>query len=80
MSYNFDLGDYSWPITAGNRDAQQWFDRGLLWFYGFNREEAVHCFREAHRADPSCAMAPRPSSAPSSRRCRSGTRVRRRDR
>lgn len=57
MSYNFDLGAYTRRITTGNRDAQQWFDRGLLWLYGFNREESVHCFREAQRADPSCAMA-----------------------
>ena len=57
MSYEFDLGAYSRPITTDKREAQQWFDRGLLWLYGFNREEAVHCFEEARRADPSCAMA-----------------------
>ena len=57
MSYEFDLGGHSWRITTDNRDAQRWFDRGLLWLYGFNREEAVHCFREAQRAAPSCAMA-----------------------
>ena len=57
MSYEFDLGAYSRRVTTGNRDAQRWFDRGLLWLYGFNREEAAHCFREAQRADPSCAMA-----------------------
>ncbi len=57
MSYDFDLGSYSRPITANNRDARRWFDRGLLWLYGFNREEAVSCFREARRTDPNCAMA-----------------------
>ena len=57
MSYEFDLGAHSRPITTGNLDAQRWFDHGLLWLYGFNREEAVHCFREARRADPDCAMA-----------------------
>ena len=57
VSYDFDLGPYSRPINTDNHDAQHWFDRGLLWLYGFNREEAVHCFREAQRAAPSCAMA-----------------------
>ena len=55
MSY--DLGAHTRQITTSSRDAQRWFDRGLLWLYGFNREEAVVCFREARRADPSCAMA-----------------------
>lgn len=57
MSYEFDLGAYCRRITTDRPDTQNWFDRGLLWLYGFNREEAVHCFREAQRADPSCAMA-----------------------
>jgi len=57
VSYEFDLGAHARRVTTDNRDAQRWFDRGLLWLYGFNREEAAHCFREALRADPSCAMA-----------------------
>jgi len=57
VGYDFDLGAHSRPITTGSGDAQHWFDRGLLWLYGFNREEAVACFREAQRADPDCAMA-----------------------
>ena len=57
MSYEFDLGSYTRPIGTDDGEAQRWFDRGLLWLYGFNREEAVSCFREARRADPNCAMA-----------------------
>ena len=57
MTYELDLGPYSRPVNTDSRNAQQWFDRGLLWLYGFNREEAVRCFREAQRAEPSCAMA-----------------------
>ena len=56
MGYEFDLGAYSRSINADNRDAQHWFDRGLLWLYGFNREEAVSCFRKAQHADPNAAM------------------------
>ncbi|TNF65109.1 MAG: hypothetical protein EP307_00590, partial [Rhodobacteraceae bacterium] len=54
--YPYDLGRYSCPVTA-NAEAQRWFDRGLNWTYGFNHEEAVHCFRRAVEADAACAMA-----------------------
>ena len=53
----FDLGAYSRPVTTRRREAQTWFDRGLVWTYGFNHEEAVACFRRAVEADPACAMA-----------------------
>ena len=42
MSY-FDLGGHSWPVTA-TAEAQTWFNRGLIWTYGFNHEEAIRCF------------------------------------
>ena len=57
MNYIFNLGEYSRPITLSNLEAQPWFDRGLAWVYGFNHEEAVNCFNEAVRVDPSCGMA-----------------------
>ncbi|MDE2891568.1 MAG: hypothetical protein OXN86_03550 [Chloroflexota bacterium] len=57
MTYDFDLGSHSRPITTSSPDAQLWFDRGLIWTYGFNHDEAVHCFRQAVQADPDCAMA-----------------------
>ena len=53
----FKLGEHSRPITQSNVEVQPWFDRGLAWVYGFNHEEAVSCFKEAIRIDPSCAMA-----------------------
>ena len=57
MTYEFDLGSYSRPVTTSSPEAQLWFDRGLLWTYGFNHEEAVFCFQQAAEADPDCAMA-----------------------
>lgn len=57
MAYEFDLGSYSRPVTTSSPEAQLWFDRGLLWTYGFNHEEAVFCFKQAAEADPKCAMA-----------------------
>ncbi|MCO5176252.1 MAG: tetratricopeptide repeat protein [Thermomicrobiales bacterium] len=53
----FDLGSHSRSITTSSPEAQRWFDRGLIWTYGFNHEEAVRCFRRALDADPRCAMA-----------------------
>jgi tetratricopeptide (TPR) repeat protein len=44
-------------VTTVSCDAQTWFDRGLVWTYGYNHEEAVACFQKAIQADPNCAMA-----------------------
>jgi tetratricopeptide (TPR) repeat protein len=57
MTYAYDLGCYSWPITTTSAQAQLWFDRGLNWTYGFNHAEAVVCFRRGLEHDPDCAMA-----------------------
>ncbi|MFE9450063.1 hypothetical protein [Streptomyces sp. NPDC006739] len=56
MTYD-DLGTYSRPVTTSSPEAQLWFDRGLVWTYAFNHEEAVTCFEAAAAADPGCAMA-----------------------
>lgn len=53
----FNLGRYSRPVTTGSEAAQAWFDRGLIWTYGFNHEEAILCFNKALEEDPGCAMA-----------------------
>src|ERR1700757_1216983 len=57
MADYFDLGDYSRPVTTDTAGAQTWFNRGLVWAYGFNHEEAAACFGRAAEADPGCAMA-----------------------
>ncbi|MEM7464036.1 MAG: tetratricopeptide repeat protein [Pseudomonadota bacterium] len=53
----YDLGDYTRHITCSSPEAKQWFDRGLVWTYAYNHEEAIVCFRKALEADPNCAMA-----------------------
>ncbi|RBI87097.1 hypothetical protein DRV85_02940 [Rhodosalinus halophilus] len=55
--YPYDLGDHGRRVSTGSEAAQRWFDRGLVWTYGFNHEEAIACFRRAAEADPDCAMA-----------------------
>ena len=57
MSDYYDLGSHSRPVTTKSAEAQTWFDRGLVWCYAYNHEEAVRAFRKAAEADPSCAMA-----------------------
>ena len=57
MSDYIDLGPYARPVTTTSKEAQLWFDRGLLWCYGYNHEEAVRCFKKAAKYDPNCAMA-----------------------
>ncbi|WP_334017768.1 hypothetical protein [Burkholderia gladioli] len=44
-------------ITIRDPEARTWFERGLLWAYGFNFEAAVDCFQQAARIDPDCVMA-----------------------
>ena len=56
MDTYFDLGGYSFPVTTKSTEAQTWFDRGILWTYGYNHEEAVTCFERAIEADPKCAV------------------------
>jgi tetratricopeptide (TPR) repeat protein len=57
MSDYFDLGSHTRPISTTAPEAQVWFDRGLVWTYGFNHEEALRCFERALAADPDCPMA-----------------------
>ncbi|MEM9048645.1 MAG: tetratricopeptide repeat protein [Pseudomonadota bacterium] len=56
MEY-FDLGAFSRHVTTATPAAQLWFDRGLIWCYGYNHEEAIACFKRALKVDPDCAMA-----------------------
>lgn len=53
----YDLGSYHRPIETAAPQAQVWFNRGLVWAYAFNHEEAVHCFERALEHDPDLAVA-----------------------
>jgi hypothetical protein len=57
MNSYYDLGTYSRSVSTNSSAAQVWFDRGLIWYYAFNREESVRCFRRSAEHDPGCAMA-----------------------
>ena len=53
----FDLGSFHRPVETPSAQAQLWFDRGLVWAYAFNHEEAVRCFERALELDPDLAIA-----------------------
>jgi tetratricopeptide (TPR) repeat protein len=50
------LGDYHFPITTANADAQVYFDHGVRLLYGFNHDEAARYFRRAAELDPQAPM------------------------
>ena len=53
----YDLGSYHRPVDTPSPQAQDWFDRGLVWAYAFNHEEAIGCFERALALDADLAIA-----------------------
>ena len=51
------LGSHHMAITTASREAQRYFDQGLVWSYAFNHDEAIRSFTRAAELDPTCAMA-----------------------
>jgi tetratricopeptide (TPR) repeat protein len=56
-AYPFDLGAFGRNTSTSSAEAQRWFDRGLVWSYAFNHEEAIRCFERAVAADGRFALA-----------------------
>ena len=52
-----DLAVYHRPIKTSSKEAQRWFDQGLVLYYGFNHDAAIACFKKVAELDPKCAMA-----------------------
>lgn len=53
----YDLGSYHRPTDSPSEAAREWFDRGMVWSYAFNHEEAIHCFDRALELDADFALA-----------------------
>lgn len=51
------MGPHTRPITTRSREAQKYFDQGLIWAYAFNHDEAIRSFTKAAELDPDCAIA-----------------------
>lgn len=50
------LEGINFKITTNNKEAQAYFNQGLMLSYGFNHAEAARSFFEASRLDSTCAM------------------------
>src|ERR1700688_4613933 len=57
MKDYYDLGSYRRSISTVSQETRLWFDRGLVWCYSYNHEEAVRCFQRAADFDRNCAIA-----------------------
>ncbi|KEF63118.1 uncharacterized protein A1O9_01094 [Exophiala aquamarina CBS 119918] len=53
----YNLGTYARTVSTNSQHAQKWFNRGLVWSYGFNHEESVECFKQAIAHDSDFALA-----------------------
>ena len=54
MDY-FEVDVYSRKVTTRSAEAQLWFDRGLVWTFSYNHEQAIECFQKALEHDPDSA-------------------------
>jgi tetratricopeptide (TPR) repeat protein len=50
------VGPHKRPISAASPEAQQYFDQGLSFLYGFNHDEAIRAFRRAGELAPEAPM------------------------
>jgi tetratricopeptide (TPR) repeat protein len=50
------LEGINFSITTKNKEAQEYFNQGMMLSYGFNHAEAARSFFEATRIDSTCAM------------------------
>jgi tetratricopeptide (TPR) repeat protein len=55
--YPYNLGSHYRKVTTTSSEANDWFNRGLIWMYAFDLEMASGCFKEAIKLDDQCAMA-----------------------
>ncbi|MEO7673590.1 MAG: hypothetical protein ABIU09_05880 [Pyrinomonadaceae bacterium] len=51
------MGEVHHPVSTQNAEAQQFFNQGLAFIYGFNHEEAVRSFKQAAKLEPKLMMA-----------------------
>jgi tetratricopeptide (TPR) repeat protein len=57
VSLETGLGNTHWSVSTKNHEAQQYFDQGMRYLYGFNHEAAIASFQRAAELDPKLAMA-----------------------
>jgi len=52
-----DLGNHRHPVTTTSKQAQRYFDQGVILLFNFNHAEAIRSFKAVAKIDPDCAMA-----------------------
>ena len=57
MGYPYNLGDYFDAINSGESETEAWFNRAMVWLYGFDLEMSFRCFQQAAELDQNRAMA-----------------------
>lgn len=50
------LQSYQMNVSSPSSTAKQYFNQGLILFYGFNYPEALRSFKQAAKIDPNCAL------------------------
>lgn len=55
--YPFDLPSHCPAFIEAEQETSRWCARGFSWLYGFNHEEAAHCFRAAAELEDGLAIA-----------------------
>jgi tetratricopeptide (TPR) repeat protein len=50
------LGSYTRKISTNSPRAQEYFDQGINFYFGFNHGAALRAFQAAQTIDPDCAM------------------------
>jgi tetratricopeptide (TPR) repeat protein len=50
------LGSFHRPIHSPSSQAQQYFDQGMRYLWGFNHDESTRSFAQAALLDPQCAI------------------------
>ncbi len=50
------IGGYGRPVSGASIEAQDWYDQGVRYTYGFNHDQAAACFARAALASPESPM------------------------
>ncbi|MEO0881679.1 MAG: hypothetical protein AAFY34_03000 [Pseudomonadota bacterium] len=50
------IANVAYRVSTSSEEAQDWFNRGLAYTFGFNHAAAIEAFKRAQAADPNCAM------------------------
>src|SRR5438132_3314807 len=50
------VGSVHYPVQTKSAEAQNFFDQGMAYLYGFNHEAAIRSFQHAAELDPDLAM------------------------